>query len=474
MAVCGPIFLALISALSAEPLTLQQALEQAVRANLELRQQRLVLHSSELNIEAAHAGFDPTLWAGLDRAVTGREDQEDHSRTVGFSTGLSKPLGTGGSASLAWYGAHDRGSEPGSQSHDNQLYLGLNQPLLEGAGRFASHYDIRWAQRSHAFQTLSYRAAKEDLALATATAYWSVVAARETLTIAQRSLSIAEQQLAETRERRAEGFAALGDELQVERAVYTARQAQLMAETRKADADVMLLRLVGHDLDRRPVLELGDRPTDPEQPPDLQLSIDIAQEYNARWLQHRLLVQNAAEQLQLSRNHSLPSLDLNGSVGLSGGADEPRDARTLVFSGHQPAWSMGLTLSMPIPGRAEGLETDQAWLGTLETRLAMQAAEQDLVLGVEIAVRAVNRDTERVHLARRTVDIAQAALEADQELVAEGRGSTRELVRSLETLDAAQVSRLRSEIELQISVLELMRIEGLLLTKLGLEDQGYE
>jgi outer membrane protein TolC len=140
-----------------------------------------------------------------------------------------------------------------------------------------------------------------------------------------------------------------------------------------------------------------------------------------------------------------------------------------VFADHQPAWTVGLTLSMPIPGREDDAKLDQAWLETLEARLAMEAAEQDLVQRVEAAVRAVERDTERTHLARRTVEIAREALEADQDLVREGRGSTRELVRSLEALDTAQVSRLQAEIQLQYSLLELMRVEGLLLTKLGLD-----
>jgi outer membrane protein len=469
MTACCPILIALVAAASAEPLTLQETLDRAVRANLELRQDRLVLQRSEMDIEAARGGFDPSIWAGLDRGGVGAPDDPDHSASLGFSTGLTQGLTTGGSASLAWYGAHERGSEADAESHDNQLYLGLNQPLLQGSGRFAARYEIREAQRNHEYQALAYRAAKEELVLAAAAAYWSVVAARETLAIADRSLAIAEQQLDETRERRAEGFAALGDELQVERAVYTALQARVVARTRLADAEVQLLRLLGHDLDRRPPLELVDRPIDPEEPPDLQLSLDIAREYNARWLQQRLLVQGAAEALQLARNNNLPSLDLSGSVGLAASSDQPREARTQVFSDHQPAWTMGLTLSMPIPGRAEDLEVDQAWLGSLESRLAMEAAEQDLIQRVESAVRAVERDTERVRLARRTVEIARAALQADQELVSEGRGSTRELVRSLESLDAAQVTRLRAEIDLQVSVLALKKVEGLLLTKLGLE-----
>jgi outer membrane protein len=469
MALCATLLL-LVQALAAEPLTLAESLDLALRANLELRQERLALQRSSMDVEAARAGFDPSLQASLGRSGQAHADDEDYSRSLGFSTSAIQPLVTGGSASLGWSGAHERGAVPGSEAHENQLWLGLSQPLLQGAGPFASQYGIRSAERSLAYEDLAYRASREDLVLATASAYWQLVAAREARAIAERSLAIAEQQLAETRERRAEGFAALGDELQVERAVYTARQAVLVISTRTADAEVALLRLLGWDLARRPPLELVDRPRDPEQPPDMQLSLEIAREYNARWLQQRILVQEAGEDLQLARHGKLPSLDVSGSLGLAASSTEPQEARTQVFSGAQPAWSLGLSLSAPLPGRAEAIEADQAWLGTLEARLAMEAAEQDLVQRVEAAVRAVQRDTERVRLARRTVDIAQAALEADQDLVSAGRGSTRELVRSLESLDAAQVSRLGAEIDLEISQLALMRVEGLLLTKLDLED----
>ena len=79
---------------------------------------------------------------------------------------------------------------------------------------------------------------------------------------------------------------------------------------------------------------------------------------------------------------------------------------------------------------------------------------------VENAVRAVRRDRSRVALAEQTVEAARAALAADQELLQEGKGSTRDAIRSLENLDAAQLERLRAQIDLQTSLFELGRIEG--------------
>ncbi len=465
MPACAASILFLVGTAAAQPLALHEAVEQAIRANLELRQQRIVLQQSELAIEAAQGSFDPSLWSSLDRDLQGGDGA---STAVGFGAGLSQPLPSGGSATMAWYGNHERDREATTAEHDNQVYLGLSQPLLSGAGSFSARAEVRAAVRSRDYQALSYRTALEDLVLDVAGAYWSLVASRETLLLANNSLAIAEQQLDDTRERREEGFAALGDVLQVERTVGVARQAVVVAEADAEEDEGALLRLLGISLERRPVLELADRPSLPEMRLDDEHSLEVAREYNASWLQHRITIEGAAEELRLARNGTLPSLDLTSTLGLAGESDQPRDARNLVFTGRQPAWSVGLDLELPIPGRARQLELDQAWLTTLQSRLAMEAAEQDLVLAVEAATRAARRDTSRVNLARQTVRVAEAALAADQELAREGRGSTREVVRSLEALDATQISKLEAEIDLQISALELMRVEGLLLERLGI------
>jgi outer membrane protein len=350
------------------------------------------------------------------------------------------------------------------------MLLSLTQPLLDGAGSFAARYAVRAAERSRDFQVLAHRAAREGLVVEVAGAYWGLVEAREALGVARRTLDMVERQLEETRERRHEGFAASGDVLQVERAVLVARQNRIVAEAAAEQAELRLLRLLGRDLDRRGPLDLSDRPVPPERLPDLGLSLEIAREYNATWLQQAFLADGAAEALRLARLQKLPALDLTAGLGLSGSGVEPRDARAELFLGREPASSLGLTLTLPLPGRAEALALDKAWLERQRLHLAREAAAQALTQAVEDAVRNVFRDDARATLARDTVAVAQAALEADEDLAREGRGSTREVVRSLEALDAAQIQSLQADIDLQLSLLGLLEVEGLLLTKLGLEE----
>ena len=81
---------------------------------------------------------------------------------------------------------------------------------------------------------------------------------------------------------------------------------------------------------------------------------------------------------------------------------------------------------------------------------------------------AVARDRARERLAGETLEAARAGLEAEQELLAEGRGAVRDVILALEDLDDASVAKLQAEIDLQASLLDLARIEGRLLELLGL------
>ena len=103
--------------------------------------------------------------------------------------------------------------------------------------------------------------------------------------------------------------------------------------------------------------------------------------------------------------------------------------------------------------------------------LALRATQEDIVLAVHEAVRAVERDAARVQLASETMRVAALALEADQELFREGKGASRNVVSSLEALEEAQVSYLQAEIDLQQSRFEVGRVSGTLLSDVGIDLQ---
>jgi len=449
-------------------LTLDQALELALGANLELQQAALDLERAEQQLVLARGGYDPLLTAGLDwsRDVSPSNEADENdvvsATGTGWSVGLQQDLPGGGAASLNW--RESRSESDSAQTKDDvstSTWAGVtvSQPLLAGAGPSAWS-DLTRARLGLNRQRLSWRRAQEDLIVDTAQAYWDLVSSVQGLELARRSVQIAQTQLEHTQERLAEGFAGSGDVLQVQRALGVAQQAEVVAQADVATDRSRLARLLGIDQGRAAELAAVERPLVPDADPDLSASLALARDRNVPWLRAELRALEARLDRQVAVNGALPDLDVVGSVGFSGTAPSAGDARGQVTGVLYPSWAVGVDLSVPLPARSPRATASRARLAEESALLGLEAAEQDLVLRVESAVRAVRRDRSRVVLTEQTVQAARAALAADQELLQEGQGSTRDAIRSLENLDAAQLERLRAQIDLQTSLLELRRIEG--------------
>ena len=460
-----------------QSLTLADALEQALEANLEIRSDRLQLEQAERGVKEQQGAFDPSFNLGVDAGrYTSTVMYDDGtgapyvSESLGWNAGISQPLPTGGTTGLTWSTDVDfANAAGGAAGYDDQLYLSLTHPLLQGMGLRAARYGVRDAVRHYDREQIAYRASVEQLALQVSDSYWQLLAARENLRLTRRSLGIAEEQHQDTTERLGEGFAATGDLLQVQRLVGVARQAVVVAEAREEAAAQSFNRLLGYPVVIQEPVQLADHPTVPMEDPELVQALLLAQQFNAGILQQGLDLAGVEDATKVARNSALPSLDVGGAVGLFGSSEDAGEALSQVGRRTYPSWSVGLDFSVPIPGRQPLNGLAQQELQLERARLEMEAAMVDLELSTRAAVRDVRRDRKRVELASETVEAARAALDADRELLRDGRGSTRDVVLSLEALDEAQISKLSAEIDLQSSMLSLQQVQGTLLASLGLE-----
>ena len=466
----------------AAPLTLADALAEAMAHNLELRRAGIEVEQAEAGLLGARAAYDPTLGLAVGTAASRSPSNSVldgsasvDSRSFGWSAAVDQLLPTGGTVGLSWQestSTTDSESTVLDQSTSAGVALTVRQPLLDGMGPLSTNAEIRDARRTVEEARLGRRDRAERVAGAVSAAYWGLVAAREQAELARRSLEIAEQELSDTRERQAEGFAGSGDVLQVERAVGVARQAVVVGEAQVAAAEAELTAVLGRPLVGRAPIEPVDRPVIPKVDPAFEEVLAQARAGNAAWRRAGIARESAQDRARQARQEALPDLTLSGSVGFDGLAEDARGARTGVSEGSYRSWALGADLSLPLPGRATAATLRGARATDRAAALDLESAEQDLVLSAEEASRNLARDRARESLARETVEAARLALAADQELLEEGRGSTRDVILSLEALDEAQVDRLQAEIDLQASLLELARVEGRLLGLLGLEGQG--
>lgn len=451
----------------AEDWTLAAAVAHALAHNLDLGQDALDTRSAEAGLRSAKADRGPSLAADL--GVSGYTDPSNADAVddgAGWSVGVSQPLPTGGTL---WVGGSQDQSFARRLGADASVYsfsgVTVTQPLLDGAWGDA-HYAADRARLSVEGARLAERDARERLVVDVANAYWELVAARESTRLAVRSVEIAEKQLADTKERFEEGFAGSGDVLQLERALGVARQSRVVAEAVEAGAARTLARRLGVSMERAVELTPVDRPDPPDTALDASEILADARANNTTYALVRLGVETARRDLAAGRVDALPDLDVSASVGVSA-TTGAAGALPALTQDPDAAWSVGIDLAVPLAWSGARAELEQSRLALARAELAAQAAEQDLAAAVYAAIDAVRRDRARVDLAEVTLKAAEAGLAADQELYREGRGSTRDVVRSLEVLEEAQVARLAAEIDLQAAWLNLARLRGRVLAEFG-------
>lgn len=451
------------------PLHLDDALEEALGANIELRQQALAWDITERSLVKARAVFDPTLNVSASTSANNSPNNDQfvgqnvlRTSSAGWTAGVSQYLPTGGSASVSF--SENQFSSNAQDVIDSdtvseRLYLNVSQPLLRGTGAM---WSVRSAKLTLDDAELRYRAAVEQAMIDTSDRYWRLVSARMSLELAIRSREIAEQSVRETKERYEEGFAGIGDVHQVERALGTAQQAEIFAQAEAQAAELTLRRVLGRDVRADESLDVVDRPMPPATVPSVEQVLALALEGNAQWLRDKLAYDQAVIGARRTRNSALPDVRVSGGVGLSGLAGTATESRELLLRGDFNDWNVAATVSMPLPGRALSADLAAARMNQQNAQLDLEAAEQDLFLRVQAAVRQVERDRARAELAEATVRYAQLALQSDQELLREGKGATRNVVTSLETLNQATAAELAAQIDLQRSLMEMRRVAGTL------------
>ncbi len=468
-----------LAAAADEPLSLPAAIEEALQANIELRQEAIAVGLTETGLVRARGRWDPSLSVSASSSASNSPNNDinvgvdvlvQSSRSWSASVGQNLP--TGGRIGATWSETRSDtnaldADEPVTVS--NRANLTVDQPLLRGAGP-TDLWDLRRTRLSVSRAQLGWRRAVEQAILDVSAAYWQLVAADQRSALAVQSRSIAEESVGDMQERFDAGFVGTGDVLQMQRAFGASRQREISADAARQQANNRLCRLLGRDVREPPRLVPTDDPLVPESLPDEGTVLERAFVGNARFRQATLDLDIARLDVKGARSQALPDLSLNGRFGLSGLDTNAAGARRATLSGDLNDWNVGAQLSVPLLGRSVRADLRQAKLDAENARLAREAAEQDLVLRVQDAVRAVQRDQLRVELATETERVAALALDADRDLLAEGRGSSRNVAQSLELLQQAGVDLLEARIDLQGSLLELQRVAGTLVAPEALPD----
>jgi outer membrane protein len=405
-------------------LSLQSAIQRAVRNNLSVQAARVDQAISEARLAAAEAAFDFVLFAdtSFDRGtrpligtVAGASvlNSVSDAQEWTLNTGIRKPLVSGAtvdvSTSMTRTTRYPRSDYSPDPAWASAVSIGITQPLLRGFGSDVTMAEIHIAENNDRSAFEDMRASLLQTVSAVESAYWQLVLARQQVVAAQWLVSVGTE-VRDVLERR-QSFDAT--KAQYANAVATVEQrkaAVLSAQQAVNEANNALKALmndsdlpVGSDVAVVPI----DVPVEVAVLQDLRAAIVTAAERSPDVSKALLNIDNASIGTLVADNARLPQLDLEGRLswfGLDGSFGESYEE---IGSGDFVDYLIGLRFSQAIGNRAAEAAYREARLSRSKAVLAYRAAVQNAVLNVRNALQGVTTSFELIRQ-NRAFRVAQA------------------------------------------------------------------
>ena len=413
-------------------LTLDEAVALALRYNRGIRSAYLQRVVQRFDLRVAERAFVPQGGVSIE-VVQRRQDGDARGEAV-FNPSASWRTPLGGAVSFLWARSAPLTDEG---ERFETAGIGLNQPLLRGAGLAVNMAPVRIARLQEEINRLQLEATVAGTVSAVITSYRALIQAQEQVRLAEEGLARTRVLLDTNRALIAAGRMAASDIVQTESGVANQEVAVLQARQQVVSAQLRLLQL----------LALASRTnvvaTDPAAAVRVEVDLDSAMEkaFSSRidLLAQRKSLEQMRQALIVARNQRLWDVSLVASATRDSG---PRFQDRF----DETDTTVGLRLNIPIGD----LSRRQGWLAAdtnVQTaELAFEEMKQSVESQVLDAVQSVEASWLQVQAARRARALTEQALEIGHERLRFGRASNFEVLSLQADLRAADAQQLSADI----------------------------
>jgi outer membrane protein TolC len=457
-------------------LTLQESIERALSANLDLQIERMAPAISEWNIVSARGGFDPALTGSIGYEDASEPLSAERQQSTGLGTiedrrlrtnlSLTGTLPTGTRYDLSALDTRSSNTLAPSGEHIGSTSVTLTQPLLKDFGR-SNTVALRVARKDRQIAVEQTTGRVMDIVSEVSRAYYELIFAIEDHKAKLEDLQRAKALVADNRTRVEIGVMSPLDVTQAEAGAAEREEAVIVAERAIIEAENALKLLIASDVlafrgvSVRPSESLPDQPF----PTDAGESARIA-------LVNRPEVKQAHHELQrqnllraFNRNQAWPRIDLQTSYGFNAREETAgKFAESLAEREHR-VWSVGLNATVPLGNRQADAAYRIARLEEERAELSLRKLEQDIIVQVDNAVGRVQTNAKRVEATRVARRLAEEALSAEESRLRAGTSTSFLVLQAQSQLAAARSAEIRAQADYGTSLVDLSRVEGTTLDK---------
>lgn len=465
------------------PITLERAIRTAVVNNLQVQFARLAPAISESQVVAAQAAFDTVFfhnaeWNDVDEprplfvqnfSTSGLPS--DERQTLTTSTGLRRPLPTGGQIVFQ----HDvnytdvntpNGSNIPNPTDEVAWTLRLEQPLLRGFGSDVTLAQVRLNKNAERDQVCQLKQNLIKTVTDTERAYWQLVQSQRNLLIVQRlyerglktrdevkAREILDASPAQIANAEANVERRFGD---VIRGQKTFRDASDALKVLVNDPDLT----IGGEALLVPVDDALDAPITFSL-----LDVLLASIRNRSEMQQAVLsIDNTSIRQQVADNARLPKLDLRLQTKFSGLSDSYNTSYDDTIDGRFIDYLVGIQFEQPLGNRAAEAQYRQRRLERMQATIAYRNTAQQIVLECKKALRSVITNYRLIAQARNSRLAASNNLRSQEVETAVNRGNDvltlDERLRLQDALSQAEQEEIQALVEYNISISQLYAAMG--------------
>lgn len=264
-------------------------------------------------------------------------------------------------------------------------------------------------EKSAGIQDVTFQTDQQTLILNTATAYFNVLSAIDTLSYIEAQKQAIYRQLDQTTQRFNVGLVAITD-VQNARSQYDSVLANEVTARNELDNAVESLRQVtGNYYPQLASLNVDSFKTD--KPQAVNALLKEAENRNLSLLQARLSQDLAREQIRLAQDGHLPTLSLNASSSVSNNRYSGSNSTTPDSDIGQN--KVGLSFSLPLyQGGMVNSQVKQAQYNFVGASEQLESAHRSVVQTVRSSFNNVNASISSINAYKQAVVSAQSSLDA--------------------------------------------------------------
>lgn len=472
-------------------LTIREAVESALRNNLDLEIARYAPLIREAAIDSSWGAFDWTLYSGdsfrdatspTASRLSGATALEQQILTTGLGVRQVTPLGI--SYDIDFSGVRTRTNSSFSTMNpywSQSAGIELTFPTLRNFGFDAAYSTVVLARQNHRLGVREFETSLVDLVTNVEKSYWTLVFAQEDLKVKQQSLEVAKTLLKYNQERVNAGMMPRIEVTRAEAEVAQREEGIILAENAVVDAADALKILVDPKLtrvtDRDITIVTRDAPRSTDTPideiPAVERALVEARQNRPELAQLDIRQEMQKTRVEYAEDQALPKLDIVASARMQGLGPRFEDTGENTFTTDNPDLSIGMNFEFPVARWSAEGDYQQAELE--RRRLALDAVRtiDSVLLEIKRAVRLVKVAEKRQDATKKSVALAKEQYDAEEARQKNGDATMFEVLKALEDYSIAQANELRARIDYTNAKVDLDKASGTLLQKRGLllEDQ---